>query len=226
MPDLYLLIVVGVVFAVFVVALLTLFPSSSRPAKKKREKPMNEKEQKDWKTVSLRLERHVRELKQEVFELQKKEKLLARELEVSREKEGALQTKLNQERGWQKKGASELDKRGAEVQELIKGLKSAEEKLANEHSDLLRIQRLEKELVDEIAGLKQNKQALEGEVSQVRAQAEAYRKEILELRSDNARLSQKHDDTSWIAKTEYMKVKEELRVKEKELERVKREAGA
>ncbi len=225
MPDQYLLIVVGVIFGVFVVALLTFFPSSTHRPKKKFSKPMSENEQKDWKTVSLRMERHIHDLKRDVFELQKKEKLLSRELEVSREKENALQIKLNQERGWQKKGVSEFEKRGLEVQKLNNGLKNAEERLANEHSEFLRIQRQDKELLDEIVVLKQEKQSLEQEFSQARAQAEAYRKEILELRAENARISKKHDDTSWIAKTEYMKVKEELRVKEKELERIKRETG-
>ena len=225
MPDRYLLIVVGVIFGVFVVAVLTLFPNPSQRVRKKRPKPVSEQEQKDWKAVSLRMERHIRELKQDIFELQKREKLLSRELEISKEKESVLQTKLNQERGWQQKGASELEKKGLELQKITTTLKAAEERLASEHSELLRIQRQEKELLDEIAGLKKSAQSLEFELSQARAQAESYRKEMLDLRSDNARLSKKHDDTSWIAKTEYLKIKEELRVKEKELDRVKREKG-
>lgn len=116
---------------------------------------------------------------------------------------------------------SDMEKRNQEVIRLRDDLHNAEQQLTQEHAERLRLQREQKELSGTLAAAQAQIKGLETQGIKYKAQLDAYRSEILGLRSENQQLSQKHNEETWVAKSEYSKLKKDYEVLEHELKKYK-----
>lgn len=226
MPSLNLFVVLAVAMAFVVVGIL-LFPNVKRAkgGKKRRHPRIPEEENKNWKMVGLRLEKHIYTLRKEIAVFEKRGKTLEKELAIQKEKYEKVQSKLSQERGWQSKDTSDKEKKAREVVLIKKTLKDTEQTLTDEHGMRLRLEKMVKEMNKAMDESREATRVLETQVTILKSQGEGQRKEISELRTINQRLSRKHDDATWIAKSEYVKLernlKAEIKDRERELARLK-----
>lgn len=226
MPSLNLFVILAIAIAFVVVGIL-LFPNVKRAKRRRKRKypRIPDEENKNWRMVSLRLERHIYTLRKEIAVLEKRSRTLEKDLEVQKEKYKKANAKLSQERGWQTKEVSDKEKKIQELIRLKKDLKEAEQNLAREHGQRLRFEKEMKEINESMEEYKETTRKLETEIATLKAQGEAERKQINELRTTNRRLEKKHDDATWIAKSEYVKMEKELKMeirsREREIDRLK-----
>lgn len=176
---------------------------------------------KDWQAVSLKLDRHIQALRQEIQEYQKKARLLERDLTVGKEKYVKLQEKLAQERDWQKKEEQGLEKRAQETLALKTEARRLEHDLSVMHSDRLRLERELRESKSEQDAIHAVRRDLEMQVAKVNVENDSLRKELKELKWENMRLAEKKDAQSWIPKQDFEKLAETLQQTEKDLARLK-----
>jgi chromosome segregation ATPase len=209
---------------IFVLIAVLLQPPSkkTKPRKKRQNQKGPEEELEDWKTTSMKLEETLYALRRELVDAQKREQTLQRELTLQQEKYQKLQEKLHQERSWKDKEMAEMDRKTDAINVLQQDLKKIEEQLEEEHGSRLQAERESREQKQIIQEAKDARRSLEAQVAKANNQIDVLRQEIMELRAMNEKLSKKHDDTTWVAKTEYVKLKQELTEKEKELTRLKR----
>ncbi len=209
----------AVIFILIFLSILFFIPIDKRNLLKKKGGDLgNLSENKDWKEVSLKLERHIYNLRQEIEHLQKGARALEKELKIEKDKYAKLQEKLSQERGWQKKEEEDIERKTKEWLQQKEDLKTAEGNLEQEHRDRLRLERELEEIKTEALQANEGKRTLEIQIAKLNAQIEYYRKEMLQLREINAKLSQREEETTFIAKSEYAKLEQQLKQKDKELE--------
>ncbi len=218
------IVIVGLGLVFLLLAFLVLIPTTPRSQRRKRfPYKVREKEVKDWQAVSLKLERVIRSLKRQMAETQKEQKLLERDLVVQKEKYAKLQNKIDQERGWQKKERSDVDKKGREVIRLREDFKKAEQHLAQEHADRLRLERQQKELNASLSSAQTQIKDLENQIIKHKAHIDAYRSEITALRAEAQKLTKKHNEETWVAKSEFTKLKKDYESLEAELKKYRPE---
>ena len=216
-----ILVLIAIIFIFLLLGFLFLMPSGKTG--RRRKKRSNEGEQeKDWQAVALKLERHINALRNQIDGMQKKGKILERELIIQKDKYEKVQEKLSQERKWQKKEKGDVEKKTNELIKLKKNFQEAEQNLAQEHGERLRLQKEVKETAGVVTDLSEAKGSLESEIMKLKAKNDSYRQEINELKVLNARISKKHDEATWVAKSQYDKVEQELRTKDKEIEKLKK----
>jgi len=224
--DLNLWITILVLFLLFVWGLHFLIYTPDHRHRKHRRKIEKPQEQKDWKQISLRLERHIQELRQENVEWQKRVRILEKQEEVYKARYAEIQERLQREKVWQKKEEEDLSKKHQQVKQYQEEVHTIEQRMEKEYSELIQLRRAEGELRETVERLEHQIKYLQNEAQKARAQSDGYRKEMLELRAQNARLSRKHEDTQWIAKSVHLKLKEELRQVKNDLERLKPGGGS
>ncbi len=212
------------VFLLGVLGILLIVPTK----KTRRERSSGEQKmksqmppQKDWQSVSLKLERHIQALRKEIDESQRKEKNLERDLSVQSQKYSKLQEKLLQERDWQKKESDDIEKKAQEILTLKNDLRKMEHDLGVMHSDRLRFERELRESKSENDSIVQVRRNLELHVQKIEAENEVLRKTVKELRWETERLSEKKDAESWVPKEDFEKLQDNLRNKEKDLVRLR-----
>ena len=171
------------------------------------------------------MERHIQALRKELIISQNRENDLERDIVIQKEKYKRMQEKLSQERGWQKKEKSDTEKKGHEIVQLKNNLKTAEQNLSHEHGMRLKNEREVKELKREVGTAVEQKRQVEIQLAKAKDLADDYRKEILELKESNRVLSKKHDDTTWIAKSEYIKLEKQFKKVQGELADLKRQVS-
>jgi len=218
--NIYIVLAIGISF-ILVGILFSQNVRVSRKRRKRRLPKMEKGENKDWQAVSLKLEKHIYALRKELVDFERREKNLEKELMIEKQKYAKSQEKLSQERGWKKKESSDIEKQGEVILRLKKDLTQVEHNLAREHGLRLRFERELKDLKDQIDSTIDEKRALEMEILKMKSQADVQRKEMLELREMNMKLSKKKEETAWVAKSEYQKLEEKLQETQKELEKLK-----
>lgn len=221
MPSIDLFVILGVILILVSLGVLFLMPASRgrRVKKRKRGNPakIREEDNKDWRAVSLKLEKYIQTLREEIEELQKAERIKERELIRKKEKNKKLQEKLAQERGWHDREQKDIDRNIKEVHRTRQEMIELEKDLDGEHSSRLKRERESKDLKRDFETLNEQKREGDSELIKVKVQAEQGRQEIRELKASNTELSKKHEDTTWVAKTEYDKLRRILKETEKEL---------
>jgi len=217
-------VIIGIIIISLLLVAIFLIPSGKKYKKKKKIPQTDPSEElKDWEQKVVRLEKYIQSIRSEIFDFQKKEKENNKQLVVERVKVKKFQEKLTQERQWHNKEQGNIDKKGKEFQELKGELVDVQDQFSKTHSANLRnIQKI-KDLEQEHKSLCEQRRKVEGENSQLIAKIESNRRDIAQLKKENRLLTKKNDDASWIAKTEYERVLNLLKEKEKELERIVRE---
>ncbi len=202
---------------VAVMGVLFLIPTEYSKRRRRRSRK-GDPEHKDWKALSLKLEKHVYALRRDVDQRRKQELILEKELTLQKEKYVKLQDKLAQERKWQTKDKSDKEKKTEDILRLTKDLKEAETSLTKEHGERLRLERELKEAEDRAAQAQEQCLSVESELAKEKARAEELRKEISDLREVNSKLSKKHEEATFVAKSEYTEIEKKLKATQKELE--------
>jgi len=220
MPD--TVAIIGAVVLVLIIGVLFLLPSDQTKKYKYKRSAQGESS-KDWQAVSLRLEKHISSLRKENAAALKEKRDLERQLMVQKEKFKKFQDKLSQERGWKDRERHELEKRVDEIKRLENDFKASEQELEKEHRERLRLEREIKEAQRTSESYGKKIKALDMEILKMKAQSDHYRKEITELKGVNQKLSKKHEDTMWIAKSEYVKLQNELKAAQSEFKKTERE---
>lgn len=213
-----LFVVAGISLIFILLGILFLIPTEKtayRHIYKRSAVPVPE-ESKDWQAVSLKLEKHVLELRRQIDAQQKREKHLQRELAVEHDKYVKLQEKLSQERDWQKKEKDGVDRRNTEIIQLQKDRQEIEQNLEKEHSRRLMLEREMREAKDSMTAANDLKNSLEVQIAKLQAHVDKFRAEINELKQENLKLSKKHDETTFVAKSEYERVEKLLKDTQKE----------
>ncbi|MCR4338120.1 MAG: hypothetical protein NUV91_09985 [Candidatus Omnitrophica bacterium] len=218
---------IGIFLIILLLAVLLFTPHERKEDSKKV--PESSDETKDWKATSLKLEKHIQALRQKNIDSEKHGKDLERELVIQQEKYQQLQEKLKVQKSWQEKEDAEFEKHKKEIFHLREVINQTESKLNEEHGERLRLDRRNRDVEQESATMKDVIRSLESEVAKLKAQADGYRQQIQELRSENAKLSKQHDDKVWVAKSEYQKLEGLYQESEKEInklkEKIRREIG-
>lgn len=214
--------VIGIVLVLVLLGVLFITPSQEKKGRRRRRKKTEEEEGVDWQTAALRLERHVQSLRKEAEGRDRTVKDLERQVRVEREKYKRLQEKGQLQKSWQQKETTDVEKKDKQIRQLQKNLEITERSLEQEHTQRLRFERELKELREEIQALKEHKRSLESELAKARALSDGARQEMMELREINAKLKKQNEDTTWVSKTEYDKLKVQIRDRERELEQLKK----
>jgi len=216
-------IVLGVIFTILLLAVFVFLPTETRKAKRKKNLEAEVKPQKDWQEAALRLEKHILSLRQEIMQYKVEVKRKEKELVDAKTEIKRLIEKIQQERGWLNKEQQDVEKTHRETQDLKNELAKSEESLEKEHTQRLNLEFELKESKASITALNELRLKLESEIAQRKGQQETLLKENRAVKEENAKLSQKHAETDWIAKTEYDKLEKILKQKEIELEKLKRD---
>lgn len=222
--------IIGLALVIILLGVIFLLPSErSERRSRRRDKGAGEIDTKDWKTACLKLEKHIHSLRGEIEQGKMREKTLERNLLIQREKTKKLHEKISQERGWQEKEGADKQKRAQENIQIKESLRHTESELQKEHGERLRAERELKEAKDLMAATAEAKRLVESHLAKLETQFDTVKREIAELRAQNAKLSKQHDEVTWVAKSEYVKIEQQLRNTERELERfksqVRRESG-
>ena len=224
MPSIDLFAVLGIIFIIILLGVLLLIPTEKMGSLRRKRRRKNEGEdQKDWQAVSLKLERHIYALRREIESGQNRIKELEREILLQNEKSKRLREKLSQERGWKDKEASDLEKKSQEIIHLKLDLKKAEQSLEKEHGQRLKAERGLKEAKDNLSETIAKQRELEIEIARQKTQMDKLHSELSNLREENIKLSKKHDEATFIAKSEYEKLEKMFKEKDHELQDFKRQ---
>jgi chromosome segregation ATPase len=218
------LFAVAAVVLIVILAGVLFFMPTERVSRKTLKKIMQKEEsvvQKDWQEACLKMEKHIHGLRAQLEKGKIREKNLEKELLIQKMKIKKMQEKMSQERGWQEKELTDIEKKTEEVIRLKEDLKSEQEELAKEHGERLRLERELKEVREALGSATDVQRTLEIQIAKLNAQLDNNRKELIELRSENAQLSKKHDEATWIAKSEYVRLEQQLRKTQKEFEEFK-----
>jgi len=213
--------IIGLALAVILLAFIFLLPSERGPAHRRSTQWRRESndETKDWKSTCLHLEKHIHGLRAQQEKMRNRERFLERELAIQKQKARKMQEKITQERGWQQKEEGEKERRGQEVLKLKEELRKIEEETQKEHGERLRAEREVKESKDLLASMSVERRGLEARIAKLEAELDKVLKDNKALSVQNAKLSQQHDEATWIAKSEYIKLEQQLRNLEKEYHR-------
>jgi len=218
---------IAIVVLIIIVLLLfevLLMPQGKRRKDKKKKKPVESQENnRDFEEVIQRRDKQIRSLKQDLAALEKEKSELDKQFTIEKAKTKKFQEKLSQERGWHEKEQGGADKKNKEFQQLKQEFSRIQDNFSKEHIANLKLDHSVKDLSKEIDFLKETRKSLESQNNELTMKTTNYLSEISHLKKDVAVLTKKKDDTTWIAKSEYIKVEKLLKEKEKELERVERE---
>jgi chromosome segregation ATPase len=223
------LTVLMIVGAILVVALLLVaFVIPTEVKKKKAKRPrvsieeLEARLEKALKTADHR-DAAVKALRKQIEDWEKKDRAWQQQISEEQAKSAQLTHKLEQERQWQGEEAKKHEKKLGDVQRFQKDLKFVNEQLAEEHSVRLKLEAELRDLRDQYANLNEQRRVLELDKSRLTEKLEDCQRQIREYKKENAELSKKNDDTTWVAKNDYLKI--ERRVKELEGE-LRRSRGA
>ncbi len=216
----------GIILVVVLLGILFVVPSDKNKKKKSKRQIQQEQDSQktDWAEVVLKLEKHIVSLRAEISTLKQGDKDSQKKILIEQEKGVRLQEKLLQERGWKKKEEEDAQRRKSELIHQQEHLKSLERNLEHEHIERLRLEKSMKASQQALEEQSEKRRILEMELQTTKATSDRYRQEINDLKAINAKLSKQHEDTTWIAKSEYVKIEKALKEKEKELAQLKNSA--
>jgi len=215
--------IIGVALCVMLLAVLFLLPGEKKGSGRHHlpSAPAGSGQEKDWRAASLKLEKYIHALKDEVDHAKMREKNQQKEIMIQKEKYRRLQEKISQERGWQEKEGAERDRKAKEALELKQLLKKTEEDFQREHGEFLRLERELRETKEALASVTESKRGMDSQILKLQAQIDGANNDIRRLRDENAQLRKEHDETTWVAKSEYVKVQDRVKELQQECERLR-----
>ena len=221
MSPLTLIMAITILFTAAILGILFFVPANDKRARKKEKKTLAPQEEKQWESVVDRLEGHIGSLRRQVAEHEKKEKHFEKDLMTQKARTKHLQEKLSQEKGWREKENTAAEKSHQEIAQTKNELLKAQREFDEEHALRLRLERQLTEVKWELDSINSEKRALAAKGMNLETNLEYYKKEYLELKKTNAKLTQETSEANWVAKSEFDKLEALYKEKEKEVERLK-----
>jgi len=215
-------ITVGIVLILILLVVIFLIPTDGRRGKEKRRRGSPE-DNKDWKAAALSLEKFIHSQKKQIESLERNNKALDKRETMEKYINKKLHEKLQREKEWHKKNEVNVGRKSKDLLELKNELVSVQENSAKEYALNLELKKKYQDIEGKLSLLQSERRAAEIEQAQSNTKIQKYRMEIAQLKKENAELTKKEDGTTWIAKSEYAKLKNLLKEKEVELQRVIRE---
>lgn len=222
---LYVLLIVGAFLIVALLVIVFVIPTDLRKKKTKRPRVSVEDLEARLARALKAGEHHestTRALRRKIEEWERKESDWQKQLVSEQAKSEKLESKLLQERQWQGEEAKKFEKKTMDFQQLQKDLKAVNDQLSEEHSLRLKLEGDLRDLKQQYAGLNDIRRALDLEVQQLTEKYEDHRRQVRDLKKDNAALSRKNEDTAWVAKSDYLKLEQRLKEMESESRRAQR----
>jgi len=228
LPSIDLFALLGIVFIVVLLIVLFFIPTEKTKGKAfKKRRVKSDQQGKDWRAVSLQLEKHIYGLRREIETEQNRVKGMERDLLVQKEKYKHLQEKLDQERQWQKKDREDQNRKGQEIAQLKQDLKKSEQSLTKEHGLRLKRERELKQSQEHAQDADQKRHELEVQLARAKTDYKDLQEQITVLRLENNQLKRKHDEATFVAKSDYERLEKKLKATERELydfkQRIQRE---
>ena len=218
MPQ--MLIGIAVFMGVVLIAILIVLPNESRRTKQKKEK-LPEGEKKDWENISLRQDKHIQSLRNDVEAFKLNEKKFQRDLAVEKARNAKLQEKIKLENEWLEKEGTTLTKKDEEIRQMKESLMKAQQELENEYSAKLKIVQENKDLKASFDQVNNEKKEYMAKSLSLQADMEHAKKEIENLKVANEELKKKTDETNWVSKAEYARLEKLSREKDEEIRRLR-----
>ncbi len=212
-----LCVIVFIVFAIF-------FPAEEHRRRKYRriepsEEPLS-KEDKKWQEAAFRLKEYVARYKQEVNDLQREQQRLKDRLREEEQTGQKFEEKLKREKQWLTEQESSLDRRTKEMRQVKMELTKAQTDREHEYSLRLAADREKKDIQADLEKLTKEKNDLLLKVTNLEFTLKTQKEEITELRKITTSLQKKKDEEQWIAKSEFDKLEQQLKQKEKEIQKL------
>jgi len=213
-----------IVFIIVVLMVIWIaFPDEVAKVTKRKKKKSPQELEKDWKGVSLKLEKHIYTLREDILKLERDQKLKLREIAVEKIKNTKLQEKLAQQEEWIKKEQGSFGRKDDEIRKFKDGIAKAEKEAEEHYSKKLRIEAELKETKDELARMNKERKDLTGKIAGLEAVVETTRRELEKFKQENSDLKRESEQNTWVAKSEYERLEKKLLEMETELDRVLRE---
>jgi hypothetical protein len=218
--------IVGIgVFAIIALLGVMFSPQQKRKRRRRKEHKELPRKEKDWEAIALRRENYIQRLKDEIARLLREQKQKDEHSEAFKAHIEKLNEKLKLEQQWRQKEEQDTGKEAGRTRQLKEDLMKAEENLGKEHSANIRMNREIEAFKKELDGLKKEKMDRSLEIMKLKSLLEETKKELREQKKISDELSRKKEDAQWVAKSDFDKLQQQLREKEKEFDRIVREAS-
>ncbi|MFH1359668.1 MAG: hypothetical protein ABIJ41_01355 [Candidatus Omnitrophota bacterium] len=214
-------VVVTLVFFVFA------FPETSSGIRRRvkiRKGPL-QPHGKDWQATALKLERYIVSLRKKIDWLKGGQKKMEQDLVIEKARNAKLKDQISKEKEWLQKEKESLEGQDQQIYELNQRARLAEEEREKEYGLRLRIERECKEIKQDLSAVEKERNALTARAIQAESELSRLKDQIIEIKRVNRELEKESDEASFIAKSEYEKLVDQLKEKEKELERITRESN-
>jgi chromosome segregation ATPase len=218
-----------IILVVFVVLLwilieVVLLPNSEK--KKKKIKKVEQEQlpnilQSQWEEKISKFEHRLKVQHDKILQFEQKELQWQKDIVIEKAKTEKFHEKLLKEREWHEKENSMADKSTKELDRLKAELKKEQDQFSKEHLTMLRLNQDYTELRKSHDQVTEEKRLIELELRQFKTKYDDNRQEIAQLKKEVAILSQKKQDEEWVAKSDYIKLEQDLRRLNKELEQAK-----
>lgn len=190
--------------------------------KRKVRKEREEHNKKDWEKIAIRYQSQLHRAKNEIGQLEKKNRDLAKRVLEEEVKNNKWKEKYNKEKEWIAKKEEDVGKKEKNVQKIKDELKKVQDQFSDEHILTIRLNKEVDALKKENDLEVEQRRLAENECAQLKTQNHNYQKELNRLKMEVSELKKKENDQTFVAQSEYVKVKEKLVATEKELQRVVR----
>ncbi len=208
-------LILGVLFAL---------PGQDKRTRRREKRTSADPEDKYWEETVGKLEKHIITLRNQLAASEKNNKLREKDILVERQRVKHLQEKLSQEKSWREKEQLSVGRSQGEFEQLKKDLLKAQREAEEGHAVRLRLEREIGELKWQLDSLNNEKKSLLAKVLSLETNLDYFKKESAQLKRENTDLKRESKEVTWVAKSEYEKLEMLYKQKEKELERMRREA--
>ncbi|MCX5681568.1 MAG: hypothetical protein NT079_04755 [Candidatus Omnitrophica bacterium] len=221
------LMIIFLVFCVIMVVVFAyFFPMGERKRKRKKSEALTEtmtQEEKKWQEEALRLKEYIAKYRNEIEDSRREQQKLREKLEEEKQKAQKVDEKLKHEKQWLSDQEASLDRRTKEAQQAKMELTKAQADREHEYSLRLVSDREKKGLQESLEKLTKEKNELLLKVTNLEFTLRMKREELGGLKKTNASLQKKKDEEQWVAKSEFERVEQLLKQKEKELQALQEE---
>lgn len=225
MEPIHIFFIIGTIMAGLLIFVFMLPTEVERKKKQKKQaEVINVQREQALEKQIRHLENTIPALRKQLDTHQQKEHQWQKELLIERTKVEKLEQKLNQERDWQQKEVEKFDKKVKEVAQFKNELSKLQESFNKEHSRNLHLENELRDLKEKGAVVGSERRELDLANVQLKSKLEAAQREIEQLKKDIEFASRQKEDTSWVTKSEYLKLEKKCKDVEGKLEQMTKAA--
>lgn len=225
MESLVFIMAAGTFVIISLLLVIILLPDEKKKKFRRRKDPastISPAKQKNWEEIALRREHALENSKNEIRRLEEEGRDKDRQLAEEKEKNIQLQEKLKLEQSWREKEDAALEKNIQKAQQFREDLMKSEQNFEKEHSQNIKLRREIEETLNELNEVNKDRRELSLKVLNLETIAGQLKKELNDLKKAYLELKKKDQEFEWVTKADHDKILEQLKEKEKELQRLSR----